>query len=146
MTVTVVEKHQQIIQSFHDAYVQEMVATAREELNREVLDLRKGNRWYQTSVDTQIEEIWDTIRNSERLLDYVMEGTSALQLHGLDNDAENKRLIDKIAYSWAWSNRYCSTDRQLSERAPTIEFAKRQLENNCWVMFVYLLQYIQQTK
>lgn len=144
MSLTVVEKHQLILQSFHESYTVELIAEAREGLAKSILDLRKGTRWYQTSVAIQIQEIWETIRTDERLLDYVMEGTSALMLHGMENDAEERKLIEKIAFAWAWSHRSCLTDKQLSERAPTVEFARQQLSNNSWLIFVYLLQYIRQ--
>ena len=146
MSLTVVEKHGAIVQRFHDDYVREMVQSAREELEKDILDLRKGIRWYQTSVRTQLEEIWESIRTNERLLDYVMEGTSALRLHGLENDAEEQRLIDKIVLSWSWCSRSCQIDKQLSERAPSIEFSRSQLHSNCWLVFVYLIQYIHQVK
>lgn len=144
MNNAVVDKHLAIIQEFHQASLGEMNSNARDELNVSILDLRKATRWYQTSVPSQIEEIWDGIRNNIRLLDYVMDGTSALQLYGLENDTEEQKLIEKIAHSWGWASRTCSSDVQLKERAPNIDFCRTQLRQNAWLIFVYLLQYLRQ--
>lgn len=137
----VVEKHLDIVNAFHHAYVSEMTGEGRTNLLMGLLELRRGIRWYQTCVPTQIADIWNDLRKDMELLDYVMLGTSDLFLKGLDNDAEKQRFFDTLAESWTWSSRHCAIDQQLKDRSPTWEFARSQLENNSWLVFVYLHQF-----
>lgn len=140
----IIENHINIVQEYHLRYMGEISATSRDALAVKILDLRRGIRWFQQSVETHIRDIWSDIRKSEDLLDYVMTGTTELLLRGSPTQVEKQHLLEDLAESWSWSATGCDIDQTIRERSPAYTFAHQQLTKNQWLIFVYLLQFIVQ--
>lgn len=124
----------------------ELAAEKLDELNKAILQLRRGTRWNMLNSEELIVELWEYIRSDEILNDFIIDGTSHFILQSGPNSVGYGTLVSQCARSLAWLSTTSIVDESITERAGTYEWFHACFEQSPWFLFSYLLSSVTQVK
>lgn len=140
--MSLIDDVRRIVKEAHTVYLRDCTPVQVDELNKQILTLRRGTRWHALSSDEQLVELWDGIRKDTELTDYVIACTSYMLLE--INEQDKAKLVTASANSVGWISDASIIDEALTQRAGGVQWFEGVFNQAPWLLYLFILSTIPQ--